>query len=248
MPDTRSLDVLTRETALGSPLDQDRLRNALTRSTAGNHFIHPDISRRNHATGQLTFAVGVNHAEFEEGRLLDLRLGLQLVGLAQARKLYQDAATAGRGDHRLGHTKAIHTTAEHLDGLFGDEVGIHHDACIGLSAAHVHLEEELRATLQIQTESEFASSRPLNSVEDPSGHIAFDRSINVIAREERPDVVGANRYQQVRVGDPRCSVHVGRVQLLGLLDDLIERLVGGRGLLLEGLDEVFRGRWVDLAH
>ena len=76
MPDTRSLDVLTRETALGSPLDQDRLRNALTRSTAGNHFIHPDISRRHNAAGDLTFAVGVHHAEFEEGRLLDLRLGL----------------------------------------------------------------------------------------------------------------------------------------------------------------------------
>ena len=147
MPDTRSLDVLARETAFRSPLDQDRLGNALTRSTAGHHFIHPDISGRNHATGQLPFAVGVHQAEFEEGRLLNLRLGLQLVGLAQARQLHQDAATAGRGDHRLGHTKAIHTTAEHLDGLFGDEVGIHHDACIGLSAAHVHLEEELRTTL-----------------------------------------------------------------------------------------------------
>ena len=76
MSDTRSLDVLTRETALRSALDQDRLRNALTGSTARHHFIQPHISRRHNASGDLTFAVGVHHAEFEEGRLLDLRLGL----------------------------------------------------------------------------------------------------------------------------------------------------------------------------
>ncbi len=51
--------------------------------------------------------------------------------------------------------------------------------------------------IRVTTESELASGRPLHPVQDAAGHITLHSGVDVIAGEERADVVGADGHQEV---------------------------------------------------
>ena len=107
-------------------------------------------------------AVVVDHAEFKERRLLDLRLGTVLVRLRKTGQLDENAIAAGRLNHRLRHAEAVNALAQDLDGLRQRAAGLVRVRKLG----RVHLDKERRAALQIQTQFNFARRVALQAVQD----------------------------------------------------------------------------------
>ncbi len=180
-------------------------------------------------------AVVIDHAEFQKRRLLNLRFGTVFVGLRKTGQLDENTIATGRLNHRLGHAETVNALAQHFDGLRQRAAGVVRVRELG----RVHLDEERRAALQIQSQLILPAAVALQTVQNKQIRV------NLILRgDERKvflQIVRARR--ELERGE---LVRAGLLQRRRLRKDVLERGV----LILRAagkfLHQIPRRRWINL--
>ena len=157
-----ALDDVAEETVLRSFFDDELFEARRAVSLLIRVFQQHITIRNRFAVLDNIVAVILHHAEFKKRRFLNLRFGAVLIGLRETGQLDENAIATGRLNHRFGHAETVNALTQDFDGLRQRAAGLVRVRELG----RIHLDEERRAALQIQTEFNFARRVALQTIQN----------------------------------------------------------------------------------